>query len=58
LEAETASYTAAAIDVFTLDGDEIAAITAFVIPELFRDFGLPAELANSETPSTRSRRES
>jgi RNA polymerase sigma-70 factor (ECF subfamily) len=45
LEAETASYAAAAIDVFTLDGEAIAAITAFVMPELFRDFGLAAELA-------------
>jgi hypothetical protein len=58
LEAETASYSAAAIDVFTLDGDENAAFTAFVMPELFRDFGPAAELANSEMPPSRSRRES
>jgi hypothetical protein len=30
--------------VYTLDGGEITEITAFVMPELFPRFGLPAEL--------------
>ncbi len=48
-------YLAAVLDVLTLDGDRIAAITAFVTPwvaetpgatsaEIFARFGLPAEL--------------
>ena len=47
-------YTAAVIDVLTLDGDRIAAVTAFVLhegpqppgvaAEVFARFGLPAEL--------------
>jgi RNA polymerase sigma-70 factor, ECF subfamily len=52
-------YTPAVIDVLTLDGDKIAAVTGFVVPrsvdadgsarpvgeEVFARFGLPAELA-------------
>ena len=45
LEQETARYVASAIDVLTFDGALIAEITAFVTPEIFRHFGLPAELA-------------
>jgi RNA polymerase sigma-70 factor, ECF subfamily len=45
LDAETRLYKAAALDVFTLDGPMIADITAFVTPEIFARFGLPAELA-------------
>jgi RNA polymerase sigma-70 factor, ECF subfamily len=44
LDDETGRFKAQAIDVFTLDGDQIREITAFVIPELFSRFGLPAEL--------------
>lgn len=41
-DAETGAYTGTVIDVLTLRGTEIAAITAFVDPELFERFGLPA----------------
>jgi RNA polymerase sigma-70 factor (ECF subfamily) len=44
LDKETARYVAAAIDVLTFDGAVIAEITAFVTPEIFPHFGLPAEL--------------
>jgi RNA polymerase sigma-70 factor, ECF subfamily len=45
LEPETGRWPAAAIDVFTLEGDSIKEITAFVTPEIFPRFGLPPELA-------------
>jgi RNA polymerase sigma-70 factor, ECF subfamily len=38
------SYRASAIDVLTLRGAKVEAITAFVTPEVFRSFGLPDEL--------------
>jgi RNA polymerase sigma-70 factor, ECF subfamily len=44
LDPETGRYTATAIDVFTFDGDAIKEITAFVTPDVFPRFGLPAEL--------------
>jgi RNA polymerase sigma-70 factor (ECF subfamily) len=47
LEAETGRYLAGAIDVITLEGPLIKDITAFVTPEIFRDFGLPPELTIS-----------
>jgi RNA polymerase sigma-70 factor (ECF subfamily) len=46
LEAETGRYLASAIDVFTFNGSLIGEITAFVTPEIFALFGLPAELAS------------
>jgi RNA polymerase sigma-70 factor, ECF subfamily len=46
LDAPSGRYLAAAIDVFTLDGEAIADITGFVAPRMFADFGLPAELAS------------
>jgi RNA polymerase sigma-70 factor (ECF subfamily) len=45
LDAETGRYLASAIDVFTFEGPLISEITAFVTPEIFARFGLPAELA-------------
>jgi RNA polymerase sigma-70 factor, ECF subfamily len=45
LDPETRRYTASAIDVLTIEGSQIGAITAFVSPELFAAFGLPPELA-------------
>jgi RNA polymerase sigma-70 factor (ECF subfamily) len=45
LEAETGRWRATAIDVITIEGSLIKDITAFVLPELFPLFGLPAELA-------------
>jgi RNA polymerase sigma-70 factor, ECF subfamily len=44
LDPESGRYGASAIDVFTFEGDAIKEITAFVNPELFERFGLPAEL--------------
>jgi RNA polymerase sigma-70 factor, ECF subfamily len=44
LDPESGRYTASAIDVFTFEGDAIKEITAFVNPEMFERFGLPAEL--------------
>jgi ketosteroid isomerase-like protein len=46
LNAETGRYAASALDVLTLDGSLIKEITAFVNPELFPAFGLPAELSD------------
>jgi RNA polymerase sigma-70 factor (ECF subfamily) len=37
-------FVAIALDVLTLDGDRIAAVTAFRTPALFPSFGLPVEL--------------
>jgi RNA polymerase sigma-70 factor (ECF subfamily) len=45
LDPDTGRYTASAIDVFTFEGDVVKEITAFVTPEIFPRFGLPAELA-------------
>ncbi len=44
LDPETGRYLPAAIDVVTLEGPLIKAITGFITPELFPRFGLPAEL--------------
>jgi RNA polymerase sigma-70 factor (ECF subfamily) len=44
-DAKRASYVASAVDVLTLRGTQVEAITAFVSPEVFRSFGLPDELA-------------
>ena len=53
-DSSTGRYSAAVIDVLTLDRDRIAAVTAFLMPattsasptgaEIFARFGLPAEL--------------
>jgi RNA polymerase sigma-70 factor (ECF subfamily) len=42
-DAETGRYMAAAIDVITLEGSLIKEITAFILPGIFPQFGLPAE---------------
>jgi RNA polymerase sigma-70 factor (ECF subfamily) len=39
------AYVPIALDVLTLDGARIAAVTAFRTPEVFGSFGLPDELA-------------
>jgi RNA polymerase sigma-70 factor, ECF subfamily len=41
---DAGTYAAQVIDVLTLRGDRIAAITAFIDASLFPRFGLPAEL--------------
>jgi RNA polymerase sigma-70 factor, ECF subfamily len=48
LNAETGRYAATALDVLTLDGSLIKEITAFVNPDLFAAFGLPAELPDAD----------
>jgi RNA polymerase sigma-70 factor, ECF subfamily len=40
---DAGTYEAHVIDVLTLRGDRIAAITAFIDPKLFATFGLPAD---------------
>ena len=45
LDADTGRWLAGAIDVLTFEGSQIKEITAFVTPEIFERFGLPAELA-------------
>ena len=50
LDAETGSYTASAIDVFTFEGAAIKEITAFVTPEIFPRFGLPPALIPPASP--------
>jgi RNA polymerase sigma-70 factor, ECF subfamily len=42
---ERGCYVAHVLDVLTLDGPRIAAVTGFVTPEIFGRFGLPDELA-------------
>lgn len=37
-------YVPAALDVLTLAGDRIVAVTAFRAPEVFAEFGLPDHL--------------
>jgi RNA polymerase sigma-70 factor (ECF subfamily) len=44
LDTKTNSYVPWAIDVFTLKGTRIQTVTAFVMPEVFARFGLPAEI--------------
>jgi RNA polymerase sigma-70 factor, ECF subfamily len=44
LDKETGRYRAAAIDVLTVDDALISDITAFITPDAFRHFRLPAEL--------------
>jgi RNA polymerase sigma-70 factor, ECF subfamily len=47
--ADRQRYEAAVLDVLTLRGDRIAAVTGFMTPDIFPRFGLPAAL---EHPST------
>jgi RNA polymerase sigma-70 factor (ECF subfamily) len=44
LDPETGRWKGTTIDVFSLEGETIKEITAFVRPELFARFGLPPEL--------------
>ena len=44
-DAKKGSYVASGLDVLTMRGAQVEAITAFVSPEVFRSFGLPDELA-------------
>jgi RNA polymerase sigma-70 factor, ECF subfamily len=44
------AYVASVLDVLTLRGDRIAAITAFLDPTLFAAFGLPEEHSTATVP--------
>jgi RNA polymerase sigma-70 factor (ECF subfamily) len=44
LSAATGRYEGHVLDVLTLDGERIAAVTAFIDPSLFAVFGLPESL--------------
>ena len=44
LDPESGRYLAAAIDVLTIEAGRVKAITAFIRPDLFERFGMPAEL--------------
>ncbi|MFY9847686.1 MAG: hypothetical protein WAK83_08925, partial [Trebonia sp.] len=48
---KTQTFMPRAIDVLTLHGAQIQEITAFVIPDAFRGFDLPAILDESGTNS-------
>ena len=54
LNAETRRYAAAAIDVLTFEGTEIKEITAFISPEIFPRFGLPAQLPQAADLAART----
>lgn len=43
LDSERGRYLPGVVDVLTLDGGRIAAVTGFVTPEIFPSFGLPPE---------------
>jgi RNA polymerase sigma-70 factor, ECF subfamily len=43
----TRSHVACVLDVLTLDGERIGAVTSFVTPEIFPQFGLPPEMPTS-----------
>jgi RNA polymerase sigma-70 factor (ECF subfamily) len=45
---ERGCFVAEVIDVLTLRGEQIAGVTAFISPEIFARFGLPAELPPDE----------
>jgi RNA polymerase sigma-70 factor, ECF subfamily len=54
LSEERRRYEPAVIDVLTLEGARIAAVTAFVTPEIFPGFGLPEYLpADERSPVSR-----
>jgi RNA polymerase sigma-70 factor, ECF subfamily len=44
-DAKKGRYVGTGVDLLTLRGAQVEAITAFVTPEVLRDFGLPDELA-------------
>jgi RNA polymerase sigma-70 factor, ECF subfamily len=44
-DADSAPFTAHSINVLTLQGAQVSSITAFMEPEMFGRFGLPAEIA-------------
>jgi len=46
---EKGNYVAEALEVLTLEGTQVKAMTAFMTPEIFPHFGLPGELPSHET---------
>ncbi len=51
LSDETGRYEGAVLDVLTLEGERIAAVTAFIDPPLFAQFGLPESLPSESGPA-------
>jgi RNA polymerase sigma-70 factor, ECF subfamily len=45
---EREAYEPAAVEVLDVDGTRVRQITAFVLPQLFARFGLPAELPRAD----------
>jgi RNA polymerase sigma-70 factor, ECF subfamily len=45
---EQECYVAEALEVLTVEGDRVKALTAFMAPQLFERFGLPAELSPAD----------
>jgi RNA polymerase sigma-70 factor (ECF subfamily) len=52
-DASRATYVAEALEVLTLDGGRVTHMTAFMLPQLFKRFGLPDELPALAPPETR-----
>ncbi|TDC53550.1 sigma-70 family RNA polymerase sigma factor [Jiangella ureilytica] len=44
-------FVAAALDLLAVDGDRVAEVTSFLMPETFADFGLPAEIPDDIAPA-------
>ena len=54
LDPASGRYLPTAIDVYTFEGELIKEITAFVFPELFPRFDLPAELPQAADRAART----
>src|SRR5215510_9038955 len=54
-DAQKGSYVAEALEVLTLEGARVKAMTAFMTPAVFRRFGLPDQLPG-EDPAARAQR--
>nr|WP_184829727.1 sigma-70 family RNA polymerase sigma factor [Jiangella mangrovi] len=50
-DASRRAFVAAALDLLAVDGVRVAEVTSFLMPELFADFGLPAEIPDDITPA-------
>ncbi len=55
-DAQTGSYVAEALEVLTLEGARVKAMTAFMMPGVFQRFGLPDHLPGENPPRSREAR--
>jgi RNA polymerase sigma-70 factor, ECF subfamily len=55
-DAQTGSYVAEALEVLTLEGARVKAMTAFLMPGVFQRFGLPDHLPGENPPRSRESR--